>query len=334
MNIFITGIAGFLGSNLAEYYLKKNFKVSGCDNLVGGSLDNIDQNKINFFKVNCEDFEMMKKITKNVDILCHAAAFAHEGLSSFSPVLITNNNVTGSVSVFTAAIINKVKRIVYCSSMARYGNIKIPFREEDELNPVDPYGVSKVAAENILKILSKTHGIEYNIAVPHNIIGPNQKYDDPFRNVVSIMINLMLQNKKPIIYGDGKQKRTFSDIDDCIYCLDKLLTDPKITSQVVNIGPDEEYISINELYQLLCNKLKFNLEPKYLEDRPNEVKEATCSADKARKILGYSTSISLDESLDKIINFISKKGPRQFQYNYPLEINNEKTPKAWKEKLF
>ena len=334
MHIFITGIAGFLGSNLAEYYLKKNFKVSGCDNLVGGSLDNIDQNKINFFKANCEDFEMMKKITKNVDILCHAAAYAHEGLSSFSPVLISSNNVTGSVSVFTAAIVNKVKRIVYCSSMARYGNIKIPFKEEDELKPVDPYGVSKVAAENILIILSKTHNIEYNIAVPHNIIGPKQKYDDPYRNVVSIMINLMLQKKSPIIYGDGTQKRTFSDIDDCIYCLDKLLTDPQIVSQTVNIGPDEEYISINQLYHLLSNKLKFNLEPKYLEDRPNEVKEANCSSDKARKVLGYKTSVSLDESLNKIINYIKEKGPKDFQYNYPLEINNEKTPITWKEKLF
>jgi len=334
MHIFITGIAGFLGSNLADYYLKKRFKVSGCDNLIGGNLDNIDINKINFFKANCEDFEMMKKITKNVDILCHAAAYAHEGLSSFSPVLISSNNVTGSVSVFTAAIVNKVKRIVYCSSMARYGNIKIPFNEEDELKPVDPYGVSKVAAENILKILSKTHNIEYNIAVPHNIIGPKQKYDDPYRNVVSIMINLMLQKKSPIIYGDGNQKRTFSDIDDCIYCLDKLLTDPKIISQVVNIGPDEEYISINELYHLLSNKLKFNLEPRYLADRPNEVKEATCSADKARKVLGYKTSISLDESLNKIINYISQKGPKDFQYNYPLEINNEKTPITWKERLF
>ena len=334
MHIFITGIAGFLGSNLAEYYLKKNYKVSGCDNLVGGSLDNIDQSKINFFKENCEDFEMMKKITKNVDILCHAAAYAHEGLSSFSPVLISSNNVTGSVSVFTAAIVNKVKRIVYCSSMARYGDIKIPFKEEDDLKPVDPYGVSKVAAENILKILSKTHNIEYNIAVPHNIIGPKQKYDDPFRNVVSIMINLMLQKKSPIIYGDGTQKRTFSDIDDCIYCLDKLLTDPQIVSQTVNIGPDEECISINELYRLLSNKLKFNLEPKYLEDRPNEVKEATCSADKARKVLGYKTSVSLDASLNKIINYIKEKGPKDFQYNYPLEINNEKTPTAWKEKLF
>jgi UDP-glucose 4-epimerase len=334
MHIFITGIAGFLGSNLAEYYLEKKFKVSGCDNLVGGNLENIDVKKVNFFKANCEDFETMKKITKNVDILCHTAAYAHEGLSNFSPVLISSNNVIGSVSVFTAAIINKVKRIVYCSSMARYGNIRIPFREDDELNPIDPYGVSKVAAENILKILSKIHNIEYNIAVPHNIIGPKQKYDDPYRNVVSIMINLMLQKRPPIIYGDGNQKRTFSDIEDCIYCLDKLLTDPQIFSQVVNIGPDEEYISINELYRLLSNKLKFNLEPKYVEDRPNEVKDATCSSDKARKILGYKTSISLDKSLDKIINYINQKGPKNFQYNYPLEINNEKTPVTWKEKLF
>ena len=334
MHIFITGIAGFLGSNLAEYYLKKNFTVSGCDNLIGGSLDNIDQNKINFFKADCEDFSTMKKIIKDADVLCHAAAYAHEGLSSFSPVLISNNNVTGSVSVFTAAIINKVKRIVYCSSMARYGRIKIPFKEDDELRPVDPYGVSKVAAENILKILSDTHNVEYNIAVPHNIIGPRQKYDDPYRNVVSIMINLMLQKRNPIIYGDGNQKRTFSDIDDCVYCLDKLLTDPKIVSQVINIGPDEEYISINELYRLLSNKLKFNLEPKYLEDRPNEVKEATCSADKARKLLGYKTGVSLDKSLDKMIDYISKKGPKSFEYNYPLEINNEMTPLAWKERLF
>jgi UDP-glucose 4-epimerase len=145
--------------------------------------------------------------------------------------------------------------------MARYGQIRVPFKEDDDLKPVDPYGVSKVAAENILKILSKTYKFEYNIAVPHNIIGPKQKYNDPYRNVVSIMVNLMLQNRNPIIYGDGNQKRTFSDIDDCVYCLDKLITDPKIVSEVVNIGPDEEYITINDLYHLLSNKLQFNLAP-------------------------------------------------------------------------
>ena len=156
--------------------------------------------------------------------------------------------MTGSTSVFTAAIINKLKRIVYCSSMARYGNGPTPYLEEQTVHPVDPYGVAKVAAENILKILASTHDIEYNIAVPHNIIGPKQKYDYPFRNVVSIMTNLMLQNKRPTIYGDGEQKRTFSDIEDCIYCLDKMLLDPNVKSEIINIGPDEDFISINTLY--------------------------------------------------------------------------------------
>jgi UDP-glucose 4-epimerase len=148
------------------------------------------------------------------------------------------------------------------------------------------------------------------------------------------MVNLMLQNRNPIIYGDGNQKRTFSDIDDCVYCLDKLITDPKIVSEVVNIGPDEEYITINDLYHLLSNKLQFNLAPIYLKDRPNEVKEATCSSDKARKILGYKTKVKLSESIDKLINYIQKIGPKKFEYIYPLEIDNEKTPLAWKERLF
>jgi UDP-glucose 4-epimerase len=218
--------------------------------------------------------------------------------------------------------------------MARYGNIKQPFLEDDIPNPVDPYGISKLAAERILINLCETYGIEYNIAVPHNIIGVKQKYDDPFRNVASIMINLMLQNRQPIIYGDGNQKRCFSDIDDCIYCLDKLMMDPEIIGETINIGPDEEFVSINELFKLISNKLKFNQEPVYHPDRPNEVKLATCSSKKARELLKYKTSVTLDESLDKVINFIKKKGPKKFEYNYNVEINNKHTPKAWIEKIF
>ena len=334
MHIFITGVAGFLGSNLADFYLNKGFRVSGCDNLVGGSLENVDPD-VSFYEGNCEDLEFMKQATKgNIDVVCHAAAFAHEGLSSISPTLICNNNVTGSTSVFTAAIINNVKRIVYCSSMARYGDIGIPFREDDLLNPVDPYGVSKVAAEKILKILCNTHGIEYNIAVPHNIIGPKQKYDDPYRNVVSIMSNLMLQDRSPMIYGDGEQTRCFSDIDDCIYCLDKLITDKSITSEIVNIGPDEESISINEIFKKLANKIQFNKEPVYFADRPNEVKNAVCSSDKARRMLNYRTTVNLDDSIDKVIEYIKKAGTKNFTYNYKLEIQNEKTPLTWLKKIF
>lgn len=333
MHIFITGVAGFLGSNLADYYIEKGFEVSGNDNLVGGSEENINK-KINFYRGECEDLEFMTNCIKGSDLVCHTAAYAHEGLSNISPTLICNSNVTGSVATFTAAIRNKVKRIVYCSSMARYGNIKMPFSEDDTPNPIDPYGVSKLAAEKILKILCDTHNIEYNIAVPHNIIGPKQKYDDPFRNVASIMINLMLQNRKPVIYGDGLQKRCFSDVEDCIYCLDKLLTDNNIKSETVNIGPDEKLITIKELFETLANKLKFNENPIYFKDRPNEVKYAACSSNKARKLLNYSTTISLNESLDKVINYIKEKGVKEFKYGYKLEIDNEHTPETWKKKYF
>ena len=148
------------------------------------------------------------------------------------------------------------------------------------------------------------------------------------------MINLILQDRQPVIYGDGKQKRSFSDIEDCLYCLDKMLTDPKIKSETINIGPDEGFISINELYGIISNKMKYNKSAIYVPDRPNEVKYANCSSEKARKVLNYETSVNLDQSLDKLIEYINLRGPKKFKYNYDLEIENEKTPKTWKEKFF
>ena len=333
MHIFITGVAGFLGSNLADYYIKKGFNVSGNDNLVGGDKENLNK-KVNFYEYDCENLKLNNKYFKNVDVVIHAAAYAHEGLSVFSPYLITKNIFSGSVSVFTAAVTQKVKRIVYCSSMARYGNIKQPFLEDDAPNPVDPYGIAKLASEKVLINMSQTHGIEYNIAIPHNILGPKQKYDDPFRNVASIMINLMLQNRQPVIYGDGEQTRSFSDVEDCIYCINKLAIDKDIKSEIFNIGPDENYISVNELYKKISNILKFNKEPMYYPDRTNEVKHSNCSADKARKILGYKTEFDVDSSLEKMVNYIKKKGTKRFVYNYELEIDNELTPQTWSKKIF
>ena len=334
MHIFITGVAGFLGSNLANYYLSKNFKISGNDNMVGGDMLNVDK-KVNFYKIDCENFDELKKILKGVDVVVHSAAYAHEGLSVFSPYLISKNIVAGSTAVFSAAIQNKVKRIVFCSSTARYGEIKIPFREDDNPEPIDPYGISKLAAEKILINLCKLHGVEYNIAVPHNIIGENQKYDDPFRNVASIMINLILQNKSPIIYGDGEQKRSFSDVRDCIYCLDKMITHDKIKSELINIGPsDENFITINSLFKMISNQLKFNKEPRYFPDRPGEVKFANCSDEKAKIILNYSTQNSVKDTISRMIDFIKKRGPKEFSYNYDLEIINQLTPETWKNKIF
>ena len=331
MRIYITGIAGFLGSHLAKRLKSLGHDILGNDNMILGDKENLPQD-IEVHKTDCIDYEEMIKNLKNVDIVYHCAATAHEGLSVFSPNFITKNIYQASVSVITASIVNKVKRFVYCSSMARYGNQKTPYKENMPPKPEDPYGIAKVAAEDTLKLLCEVHGMEYNIAVPHNIVGPNQKYDDPFRNVMSIFINRNLQNKPCIIYGDGEQKRCFSYIDDVIFCLEKLALDSNINKEIINIGPDEETVTLNELAKLVNNEIRFNGESVHVRARPKEVKEASCSSDKARKLLNYKTKTSLKESIKLTADFIRNRGVRNFNYNLPIEIKSEITPETWTKK--
>jgi UDP-glucose 4-epimerase len=333
MRLFISGIAGFLGSHLAEHYLKEGCEVIGCDTLIGGELINVPPG-VQFHKADICDRKAMVNLTKGCDVVFHAAAMAYEGLSVFSPHIISENIVTGSVSVFSAAITNKVKRIVFCSSMARYGANPAPFTEDMPPKPEDPYGIAKYAAELMLKNLCEVHGVEYVVAVPHNIIGTRQKYDDPYRNVAAIMINLMLQNRQPIIYGDGSQQRCFSAVDDVLYCLKEMAYRDNVIGEAINVGPDEDPITILQLAQLIAELLDFDLKPVFMPGRPQEVAHATCSADKARKLLDYKTSKSLRLTLQKMIEFIRERKPRPFEYHLGLEIVNAKTPETWVQKLF
>ncbi len=329
--ILITGAAGFLGSHLVEKLHKLGHTVIGIDNMMGGYKDNIIQGT-EFHKLDCCDLPKIQEVMRGVDIVYHCAATAHEGLSVFSPYEITKNNYLASVSIFTAAVNNKVKRIVYCSSMARYGNSKTPFTEDMEPNPIDPYAISKVASEKVLANLCELNNIEYVIAVPHNIIGPRQRYDDPFRNVVSIMLNRMLQKKAPIIYGDGEQRRCFSYIDDCISCLIPMMDQKNLHREIINIGPDEEFVTVNKVAEICSNISGFNSEPIYKKDRPQEVKHALCSADKARKLLNYETKTSLRDGIVRTFEYIKKRGTKEFDYNINLEIINDLTPDTWKKK--
>ena len=332
MKIFITGIAGFLGSHLADRMISLGHDVSGNDTLIGGYIDNVNS-QAKFYQINCCDLDAMTDAIQGSDIVVHTAATAHEGLSVFSPNFITKNIFQASVSTISASITAGVKRFVYCSSMARYGNQPSPFYENCPTAPVDPYGIAKVAEEQILKMLGDTHGMEWNIAVPHNIVGPRQRYDDPFRNVMSIMINRNLQGKPAIIYGDGNQTRCFSYVDDCIFCLEKLILDSNLVGETINIGPDENPITINELAKQVANVCGFADLPIYLKDRPGEVKHATCSSNKARQLLGYQTKTDINTAIKETVHWVKSKGPKPFDYNLPLEIINEKTPTTWKDQL-
>jgi UDP-glucose 4-epimerase len=330
--IFVTGAAGFLGSHLAEAMIKAGHDVIGCDNLVGGYQDNVPAG-CEFHQADCTDIKAMRELTKGVDVVYHAAAYPYEGLSVFSPSIVNLSIYQATSTVLSAFVQNRGRRFVFLSSMARYGTNVTPFTEDMAPRPQDPYALSKVASEDMVRLMARIFNFEYVIAVPHNIIGSRQKYDDPFRNVASIFINRMLQGKQPIIYGDGNQKRCFSFVQDCIDPLMKMLDHPEVVGEVINIGPDEEFVTINELAGTVADILHFKLEPIYFPERPQEVKEANCASDKARRLLGYKTGTTLRRGLEEMAEWIKTRGAKPFDYYLEVEIINELTPRSWKERL-
>lgn len=333
MRIFVSGVAGFLGSHLAERYVTMGSEVVGCDNLIGGDTENVPDG-VQYEEADCCDVEHMRRLTKDVELVYHCAAIATEGLSVFSPAIIGQHVYQSTAGLLAACISNGAKRFVYCSSMARYGAGKVPFEESQGPEPEDPYGIAKYAGELLTANLCETHGLEYVIAVPHNIIGPRQKYDDPYRNVASIMINRMLQGEQPIIYGDGKQERCFSFVQDCVNPLVKMGCLPDMSGEILNIGPDEESVTILELANKLAVLMDFDLDPIFVPGRPREVRYALCSAEKARRLLAYETTTTLDEGLSSMIDWIRERGPKPFHYHLPIEIDTDLVPSAWRERMF
>lgn len=329
--VFITGVAGFLGSHLADAFRERGYEVAGNDSLVSGYERNVPTD-IEFHAVDCRDHEAMTRAMSDADIVYHTAALPYEGLSVFAPTQISESIATATTATLTAAVNNDVRRFVYCSSMSRYGENEVPFTEDMDPAPQDPYAVSKVAGERMTRVMADAHGLEYNIAVPHNIIGPRQRFDDPFRNVAAIFINRMLRGEQPIIYGDGTQKRCFSFIQDDIRPLVKMAT-WDVTGEVINIGPDDEFITINRLAEVIADILDFDLDPIYVRERPQEVKLANCSADKARQLLDYDTHYSLREGLERMIDWIQEVGPKPFDYHLDLEIDSDQTPETWENEL-
>ncbi len=332
--IFITGVAGFLGSHLAERLIKEGHEVSGCDNMVGGYSENIPGG-VDFTLADCLDLELMTELTQGMDIVYHLASACHEGVSIYSPHYYTLNTFCTSMAMISAALANNVKRFVLCSSCARYGAITTPYTEDMLPKPQDPYGIAKYASDLALIDLCETHGMEYVIAVPHNIIGTRQKYDDPYRNVASIMINLMLQGRAPIIYGDGLQERSFSFVSDIVEPMVKMGFSEEARNQIINIGPDGGTTTVNELATIIAELTGFKGEFEYVPGRHKEVRVVHASADKARKLLGYDPKKDLREGLAEMVYWVQERGTKPFQYHLPIELpNSPLLPVTWKEKLF
>lgn len=333
MKVLITGVAGLMGSHLAEKLISNGHDVYGVDNLSIGLLSNVPKG-VKFYEVDLLDSEDIDFLIGYIkpDVVHSAAAWAHEGLSSFAPKLITDNIYNIFLNTLIPSIRHKVKWFVQYSSMAVYGAQKPPFNETFPRKPVDVYGIAKAAAEQAIESLSDVHDFKYTIIRPHNLIGERQLVD-PYRNVAMIMMNRIMQGKPPIIYGDGEQKRAFSYVGDAIPCLTKIGINIFPDKEIINIGPTEEY-TINYLAKIILKEFNSDLKPIYMADRPKEVKNAWCTNDKAKKILGFEVKTSFEEAIHRMVTWAKEQGPREFRYLDNLELEDSPLlPLTWKNKL-
>lgn len=340
LKILVTGAAGFMGSHLVTSLLEMGYEnVFGVDDLSGGYLDNVNP-KSKFTKLDLRDKQKTAAYIQKVkpEIIFHLAADATEGRSQFTPLSCTERNYLAYLNLLIPAIKNGLEKMILTSSMSVYGSQKPPFSENMPRLPEDIYGISKASMERATEILSRVHDFKYVIIRPHNVYGPGQNLSDPYRNVVAIFINCLLNKRNFYIYGDGEQKRAFSYIDDFTPYIIRAAFLKEAEGEIFNIGPTEEY-TINKLAKIvlesffLNGKIPRNLAPKYLPPRPMEVKEAWCTVDKARKTLGFKTTVALENGVKKMVEWAKRKGPQEFHYLEDLELVNKNAPQTWVKRL-
>lgn len=322
MRILVTGGAGFIGSHLVDRLIDKKHEVMVIDDLSGGESANVNPKALLVYR-DLRDGAEYDISRFKPEMVYHLAANAAENKAQFSPIDITSRNYDAFIKVLTPFIKYGGRRFIFTSSIAVYGALQTPFKETDKPEPEDLYGISKLAAEQTLKVMSKVHGFEYVIARPHNVYGPRQNMRDPYRNVVTIWMNALMNNLPYYIYGDGKQKRCFSYIDDVVDALYNCgFLD--VSGKTFNIGADTSY-TLNEL----AKSITLMYPPTYLPGRPQEVKEAIADHTQAKKYLNYVDRTSLQDGLKKTWEWALKQGYQEPIYT-EIEIPSDKLPRNWK----
>jgi UDP-glucose 4-epimerase len=253
--ILITGVAGFIGSHLAEYLINAGHEVHGIDNLSGGYFENVwDIGGGNCYldPSGLADYENIEQIFDEVrpEYVYHLAAYAAEGLSPWIRRFNYENNLMGSMNIINLSIKHSVKRFIFASSIAVYGAHKGYMTEDVAPIPMDPYGIAKYAVELDLQAAQATHGLDYTIFRPHNVYGERQNMADPHRNVVGIFLREASQGKPVKVYGDGLQTRAFTYIKDIIPMMSMAMYNNQMRNEVFNIGADKTY-TILELIEAM-----------------------------------------------------------------------------------
>lgn len=321
MNILITGVAGLMGSRLADYLLQNfnNFNIIGIDDFSGGYIENIDKKIILYERTigstNIDDIFQKHKF----DYVFHFAAYAAECLSPFIRKYNYQNNLIATADIINNCIKYNVKRLIFTSSLAVYGNQTPPFEESLIPQPLDPYGVSKYACELDIKIAGEQHGLDWCILRPHNVYGAKQNIWDKYRNVLGIWMYQYINNQPLTIFGDGLQTRAFSLIDNSLPSYWNAAVLPEASKQIINIG-SSNYITIKQACELV-KKVIGGGDIIYKEAR-HEVKNAYVTSQKSIDILKYNEQYNLEQGITFMWNW-AKTQPLRKQFIWDeYELDN------------
>ncbi|MEO7049272.1 MAG: NAD-dependent epimerase/dehydratase family protein [Ferruginibacter sp.] len=329
--VLVTGAAGFIGSHVCDHLITNGYEVVALDDLSGGFTDNVNT-KADFIRGSVNDTELINRLFEKhkFKYVFHLAAYAAEGLSHFIRQFNYNNNLIGSINLINASInIGSIKCFVFTSSIAVYGKNQLPMIETLTPQPEDPYGIAKFAIELDLKSAHEMFGINYIIFRPHNVYGERQNIGDPYRNVVGIFMNQIMQGRKLTIFGNGEQTRAFSHIDDVAPIIAKSIQLPTAYNEIFNIGADTPY-SVKELASLVCDAFKVKEKIEYLEAR-NEVVNAYSSHEKVLKYFGHMiTNVKLKDGIARMVQDAKSKGPRTGEKFKNIEIERN-MPLSWKK---
>lgn len=306
MRILITGGSGFIGSHLCEKYAKEGHTVLCFDNFLSGSLSNIkhllDYRNFKLIKADIRDKKLLEKAINGTEVVIHLAAQIHVDRSYVEPELTWDINVMGTQNVLELARLYDVKRVIFASSSEVYGSAQhIPMDETHPLDAPHPYGASKTAADRLCYSYQRTFGMDIAIMRCFNIFGARQR-DIGYGAVISIFARRCLMDMPPIIYGEGKQRREYTYIDDIVNAYDLALWQKEPLTEPVNFGTGKD-VSIDELAKIIIKLCGKDFEPIYEKPRMAEVERLCADATKAKVLLGWEATISLEEGLRRFVEW-------------------------------
>jgi len=305
--VLVTGAAGFIGSHVAEHCLQMDMAVVGLDDLSGGFAENVPRGAA-FIRGSVTDSDLIERLFQahRFRYVYHLAAYAAEGLSHFIRRFNYETNLVGSINLVNESVRHGVECFVFTSSIAVYGAGQTPMTEELTPHPEDPYGVSKYAVELDLAAAHRMFGLPYIVFRPHNVYGERQNIADPYRNVIGIFMNQVMQGEPMRVFGDGTQTRAFSHVDDVAPVIARAPQVPAAYNQVFNIGADRPY-SVNELAKEVARA--FAVEPKVNHLPPrNEVPHAFSRHEKMARVFGAGAAVTLEEGLSRMAGWAKQRG--------------------------